>query len=95
MEIYRPTKLELVRLTIKGNCQDTEYLNLINTNHAEVVEYVIKTFSGYMVKSGKFRTTIDIRFCIGGDNLNSQRVTLYGIKPFEVMKVLNFNLSSE
>jgi hypothetical protein len=93
MEIYKPIKLELVRLTIQGNCQNTEYLNLINTTHAEVVEYVIKTFSNYMVKSKEFRTTIDIRFCIGGENLNSQKVTLYGIKPFEVIKVLNFKLS--
>jgi hypothetical protein len=95
MEIYRPSKLELVRLTIKGNCQDTESLNLINTTHGNVVEYVIKTFSAYMVKSSKFRTTIDIRYCIGGDNLNSQRITLYGIKPFEVIKILNFNLKNE
>jgi hypothetical protein len=92
MEIYRPAKLELIRLTIKGNCQDTESLNLINTTHAEVIEYVIKTFSGYMVKCAKFRTTIDMRYCIGGESLNSQRVVLYGIKPFEVMKVLNYNL---
>ena len=94
MQIYTPAKLELIRLTIKGNCQDTESLNLINTTHAEVVEYVIKTFSVYMVKSKQFRTTIDMRYCIGGNNLNSQRVTLYGIKPFEVMKVLNYNLST-
>jgi hypothetical protein len=95
MEIYTSTKLELIRLTIKGNCQDTQSLNLINTTHAKVVEYIIKTFSGYMVKSPNFRTTIDIRYCIGGENLNSQRVNLYGIKPFEVMKVLNFNLTTE
>ena len=95
MEIYTPAKFELIRLTIKGNCQDTESLNLINTTHAKAVEYVIKTFSEYMVKCPKFRTTIDIRYCIGGDNLNSQRVTLYGIKPIEVMKVLNFNLTEE
>jgi hypothetical protein len=48
-----------------------------------------------MVKSPKFRTTIDIRYCIGSENLNSQRVTLYGIKPFEVIEVLNFNLTNE
>ena len=95
MEIYTPSKLELIRLTIKGNCQDTQYLNLVNTTHAEVIEYVIKTFSNYMIKCPKFRTTIDIRHCIGGDNLSSQRVALYGIKPFEVVKVLNFNLSKE
>jgi hypothetical protein len=95
MKIYKPTKLELIRLTVKGNCQDTESLNLINTTHAEVVEYIINTFSSYMVKSSQFRTTIDIRYCIGGQNLISQRVTLYGIKPFEVMKVLNFNLKEE
>jgi hypothetical protein len=92
MEIYKPSKLEIIRLTIKGNCQDTESLNLINTTHAEVIEYIIKTFSGYMVKSSKFRTTIDIRYCIGGENLNSQRVTLYGIKPFQVLEMLNYNL---
>jgi hypothetical protein len=95
MEIYRPTKLDIVRLTIKGNCQDTESLNLINTTHEEVVKYMINLFYEYMVKSPKFRTTIDIRYCIGGDNYNSQRVTLYGIKPFEVMKILNFNLTTE
>jgi hypothetical protein len=95
LEIYNPVKLELIRLTIKGNCQDTESLNLANTTHAEVVEYIIKTFSNYMVKCAKFRTTIDMRYCIGGQNLNSQRVNLYGIKPFEVMKILKFNLSNE
>ncbi len=95
MQIYKPTKLELIRLTVKGNCQDTKSLNLIDTTHADVIEYIIKTFSAYMIKSPKFRTTIDIRHCIGGDNLNSQRVTLYGIKPFEVLQVLNFNLTNE
>jgi len=95
MEIYRPIKLDIIRLTIKGNCQDTESLNLINTTHEEVVIYIISLFREYMVKSPKFKTTIDIRYCIGGDNFNSQRVTLYGIKPFEVMKILNFNLTTE
>lgn len=94
MRIYTPIKLELIRLTIKGNCQDTEYLNLIDATHADVIEYVIKTFSNYMIKSPKFRTTVDIRHCIGGDNLSSQRVTLYGIKPFEVVKVLKYNLEN-
>lgn len=92
MEIYTPSKLELIRLTIKGNCQDTKSLNLINTTHAEAVEYLIKTFSGYMIKCPKFRTTIDVRYCIGGENLNSQRIALYDIKPFEVMEVLENNL---
>lgn len=94
MKIYNPIKLELIRLTIKGNCQDTESLNLIHTTHADVIEYVIKTFSAYMIKSPKFRTTIDIRHCIGGDNLSSQRVALYGIKPFEVIKILKSNLEN-
>lgn len=94
MEIYVPSKLELIRLTIKGNCQDTESLNLINTTHSDVIKYIIKTFSSYMVKSAKFRTTIDIRHCIGGTNLNSQRIALYGIKPFEVIKILNYNLAT-
>lgn len=84
MKIYIPEKLFLIRLTIKGNCQDTQYLNLINTNHSEVVEFIIKSFASNMVKSSKFSTTIDIRRCEGGVNFNSQRVKLYGIKPNEV-----------
>ena len=95
MKIYTPTKLELIRLTIKGNCQDTESINLIDTTHYEAVKYIIKTFSEYMVKNNAFNTTIDIRYCIGGDNLISQRVSLYGIKPFEVRKVLEYNLKEE
>jgi len=61
MRIYTPIKLELIRLTIKGNCQDTQYLNLIDTTHADVIEYIIQTFSAYMIKSKEFITTIDIR----------------------------------
>ena len=94
MKIYTPVKIELIRLTIKGNCQDTLYLNLIDTTHSDTIVYVIKTFSKYMIKNKDFRTTIDIRHCIGGDNLSSQRVTLYGIKPFEVIKILKYNLEN-
>ena len=72
MKIYNPTKLELIRLTIKGNCQDTESLNLIDTTHENAIKYVIKEFSEYMVKKPSFKTTIDLRHCIGGDNLSSQ-----------------------
>lgn len=39
MKIYTPIKLELVRLTIKGNCQDTEYLNLQDTTHENAINY--------------------------------------------------------
>ena len=39
MKIYTPIKLELVRLTVKGNCQDTEYLNLQDTTHENAINY--------------------------------------------------------
>ena len=94
MKIYTPIKLELIRLTIQGNCQDTQYLTLQDATHEEAIKYIIKEFSEYMVKTGKFRTTVDIRFCIGGENLNSQRVALYGIKPKEFVELLTNKLSN-
>jgi len=95
MKIYNPTKLELIRLTIKGNCQDTESLNLIDTTHENAIKYVIKEFSEYMVKKPSFKTTIDLRHCIGGDNLSSQRISLYGIKPKEVLEILTKKIQRE
>ena len=92
MKIYTPIKLELVRLTVKGNCQDTQYINLIDTTHEEAIKYIINNFSEYMIKCGKFRTTIDIRHCIGGENLKSQRVSLYGMKPKEFIENLTNKL---
>lgn len=88
MRIHKPEKLELIRLTIKGNCQDTEYLNLIEATHKEVVEFLVKEFSDYSFKGKDFVSTIDSRYCIGGENGKSQRVSLYGIKPKEIVKVL-------
>ena len=41
-----------------------------------------------MVKSNKDKTTIDIRHCIGGENLKSQRVSLYGINQKEIFETL-------
>ena len=93
MKIYTPIKLELVRLTVKGNCQDTEYLNLQDTTHENPINYIIKEFSEYMIKKPAFKTTIDIRYCIGGENLNSQRVSLFGIKPKEVIEILTKKLT--
>lgn len=88
MRIHKSEKLELIRLTIKGNCQDTEYLNLIEATHKEVVEYLVKEFSEYSFKGKGFITTIDARYCLGGENGKSQRVSLYGIKPKEVLETL-------
>lgn len=87
MKIYKPPKHELIRLTIKHKTE-TEYINLIETKHDLVIKYVIKHFSSFMVKSNKDKTTIDIRHCIGGDNLKSKRVSLYGINQKEIFETL-------
>lgn len=91
MKIYTPIKLELVRLTLKC-CEDTQYLNLQDTTHENAINYIIKEFSEYMVKKPTFKTTIDIRHCIGGENLKSQRVSLFGIKPKELIEILTKKL---
>lgn len=85
MKIHTPTKQELIRLTIKQG-KETEYLNLIETTHEQTIKYIINNFSDYMIKNNKDKTTIDIRHCIGGENLKSQRVSLYGIKPKEIIE---------
>jgi hypothetical protein len=92
MKIYIPIKLELVRLTLKCSCEDTRYLNLQDTTHENAINYIIKEFSEYMVKKPTFKTTVDIRYCIGGENLKSQRVNLYGIKPKELIETLTKKL---
>lgn len=93
MKLHKPEKLELIRLTIKGNSQPTEYLNLIDTTHKEVVEFLVKEFAQYSFKGKRFISTIDSRYCLGGENGKSQRVTLYGIKPQEIVKTLTENIN--
>jgi hypothetical protein len=87
MKIYIPIKLELVRLTIKDE-KETKYLNLIDTSHEEAIKFCINTFSNNMFKSNENKVTIDLRHCIGSDNLKSQRVTLFGSTADEVVKKL-------
>lgn len=88
MKIHDKNKIKLIRLTIKGNCQDTKYLTLEETSHSEVIEFTIKNFSNFMVKRPAFKTSIDIRRCEGGNNYESQRICVYGLKPEEVKNIL-------
>jgi hypothetical protein len=46
-----------------------------------------------MFKCSKFKTTIDVRHCIGGENGKSQRVSLFGIKPKEAVEILTKKLT--
>lgn len=92
MKIHDKNKIKLIRLTIQGNCQDTEYLTLEDTCHSEVIEFVIQNFSHFMVKKPAFKTSIDIRRCEGGNSYESQRVSVYGLKPKEVKDILINNI---
>lgn len=87
MKIYTPVKLDLIRLTIKDK-KETKYLNLIDTTHEEAIKFCINTFSSNMFKSNEDKVTIDLRRCIGSENLKSQRVTLFGSTADKVVKKL-------
>lgn len=91
MKLYGTEKLKIIRLTIKtvDKSSQTEYLNLIETTHEQVVKYLQELFKENVVKKGD-KTTIDTRFCLGSVNGKSIRVSLYDISAEEVKeKILN------
>jgi hypothetical protein len=90
MKLYGTEKLKIIRLTINKE-KTTDYLNLIDTTHEEVVKYLQNLFKEYTIKKGD-RTTIDTRFCLGSTNGKSIRVSLYGISVEEVKEKIVNNL---
>lgn len=90
MKIYGTEKQKIIRLTInKEKC--TEYLNLVETTHEDVVKYLQNLFKEYTIKKGD-RTTIDTRFCLGSTNGKSIRVSLYDISVEEVKEKILIDL---
>ena len=86
MKIHVPKKQEVIRLTIKQENQETEYLNIIEATQEEVISFITKNFAKNTLKDKDRRTTIDVRHCIGGLNGKSVRINLYNINPKDFSK---------
>ncbi len=91
MKIHNTEKIEIIRLTIKTEKQ-TEYLNIVEAKHEDVVKYLQNLFKENTVKKGD-KATIDARYSYNGKNGKSIRVSLFDIGAKEIKEKIIKNLT--
>jgi hypothetical protein len=91
MKIHNTEKIEIIRLTIKDS-KNTEYLNIIEAEHQEVVKYLQNLFKENTVKKGD-KSTIDARYSYNGKNGKSIRVSLFDISAEKIKEKIIKNLT--
>jgi hypothetical protein len=91
MKILSTEKQEIIRLTIKDS-KNTEYLNIIEAEHFEVVKYLQNLFKENTVKKGD-KSTIDARYSYNGKNGKSIRVSLFDISAEKIKEKIIKNLT--
>jgi hypothetical protein len=82
MKILTQEKQEIIRLTIKSE-KETEYLNIIEAEHQDVVKYLQNLFKENTVKKGD-KSTIDARYSYCGKNGKSIRLSLFDISAEKI-----------
>jgi hypothetical protein len=88
MKIHNTEKIEIIRLTISTdkslkNNKQTEYLNIVEAKHEDVVKYLQNLFKENTVKKGD-KSTIDARYSYCGKNGKSIRLSLFDIGAKEI-----------
>jgi len=91
MKILSNEKQEIIRLTIKTEKQ-TEYLNIVEAKHEDVVKYLQNLFKENTVKKGD-KATIDARYSYNGKNGKSIRLSLFDIGAKEIKEKIIKNLT--
>lgn len=91
MKIHNTEKIEIIRLTIKDS-KNTEYLNIIEAEHQEVVKYLQNLFKENTVKKGD-KSTIDARYSYCGKNGKSIRISLFDISAEKIKNKIIENLT--
>jgi len=95
MKLYKQEPIKYVRLQIVQQGGNTEYLTLIETSKEEVKKWLMKILRDKcaVFPIGK-STSIYIRDALGGKNLKSTSLRLYGLTPAEVKTIIEEKLSN-
>jgi hypothetical protein len=91
MKIHNTEKIEIIRLTIKDS-KNTEYLNIIEAEHQEVVKYLQNLFKENTIGKDN-KVTVDARYSYNGKNGKSIRVSLFDIGAKEIKEKIIKNLT--
>jgi hypothetical protein len=94
MKLYKPEPIKYVRLQIVQQLSSTAYLTLIETNKEEVKKWLMEVLKDKCLVFPKGKsTTINIRDALGGKNLKSTSLRLYGLSPAEIKTIIEENLT--
>ena len=88
MKILNNEKQEIIRLTIKDS-KNTEYLNIIEAKHEDVVKYLQNLFKENTISKDN-KVTIDVRHSYRGVNGKSVRCSFYSLSAEKIKnKIIN------
>ena len=91
MKILTQEKQEIIRLTIKDD-KNTEYLNIIEAEHLEVVNYLQNLFKENTIGKDN-KVTIDARYSYMGKNGKSIRSSFYSLSAKKIKEKITKNLT--
>lgn len=88
MKILTQEKQEIIRLTIKTE-KETEYLNIIEATHEDVVKYLQNLFKENTIGKDN-KVTVDARYSYNGRNGKSIRSVFYSLSAEKIKeKIIN------
>jgi len=89
MKILKPEPIEVIRLAIKKNGYDTEYLNLIETSHDEVIRFMENLFQKFTSPLLKgYKTSVETRKSVCNRNGKSISLSFRGPNPAETKNMI-------
>lgn len=89
MKILKPEPMEVIRLAIKKKGYDTEYLNLIETNHDEVIRFLENLFQKFTSPVLKgYKTSVETRKSVCNRNGKSISLSFRGPNPAETKNMI-------
>lgn len=90
MKIFVHEPKNLIRLMITRKNDLTEYLSIVDATQQEVITFLERLLSEQKVQptSTKYMTQIVVREAVGGKNGKSKTVSLFGMSPTDVSKLI-------
>lgn len=86
MKIYNPEPTFYIRLSFKRKNDDMAYVSIVESTLDEVYDELKKCLSNATVpafQTGGYKTTIEIREALGGQNGKYKAISFWGLSPEE------------
>ena len=89
MKIYKPQPVDVIRVAITQQGQQTTYMSLCDTTQDKVIASFKKWLKPHCAAFPEGKVTrVDVREAKGGENGKSKSFKFYGLTPVEAYNVI-------